>query len=241
LTSATSVSCGVASFSHTDTQMYMLHARTHTCMYACVYKCATLYACMYDDVCMYWQRMQCNPSMVSRVKRKNSKQHPRRARATQTFEPFSHPRWCGFLLLFRLSSPHPPFIAWQSYRDGGSSILEILATSVAALRIDSSLSLPLQASCSSCDWQFATAEVITKRLSGPAVKIPPPVLQGDGHINKEYFGVLAAEKGPYITNVPPHFPEDHASKRLLCVCETERLTLTSMLMLIIDAKLGWPT
>jgi len=49
-----------------------------------------------------------------------------------------------------------------------------------------------------------------QKLSGPAVKVPPPVLQENGCIDKEYFGMLAAEKGPYITNVPPHFPQDHA-------------------------------
>jgi len=36
------------------------------------------------------------------------------------------------------------------------------------------------------------------------------VLQDDGLINQEYFGVLAGEKGPYITDVPSEFPENHA-------------------------------
>jgi len=62
----------------------------------------------------------------------------------------------------------------------------------------------------SCDWQFATAEVLVQKLSGPAVRLPPPVLQENGCIDKEYFGMLAARKGPYITNVPPNFGEDHA-------------------------------
>ena len=63
------------------------------------------------------------------------------------------------------------------------------------------------------DWQFATAEVLVQALSGPAVKVPPPVLQVDGFINQEYFGVLAGEKGPYITNVPPEFPQNHTGAR----------------------------
>jgi len=71
-------------------------------------------------------------------------------------------------------------------------------------------SLPRLTSLSSRDWQFATAEVLVQRLSGPTVKVPPPVLQDDGLINQEYFGVLAGEKGPYITNVPSEFPENHA-------------------------------
>ena len=48
-------------------------------------------------------------------------------------------------------------------------------------------------SLSSRDWQFATAEVLVQALNGPAVKVPPPVLQVDGFINQEYFGVLAGK------------------------------------------------
>ena len=55
--------------------------------------------------------------------------------------------------------------------------------------------------------------MLVQRLSGPAVKVPPPVLQEDGLINQEYFGVLAGEKGPYITNDPPEFPENYAGTR----------------------------
>lgn len=71
---------------------------------------------------------------------------------------------------------------------------------------------------------FATAEVLLQKLSGPAVKVPPPVLQEDGCIDKEYFGMLAAEKGPYITNVPPNFPEDHAADRIERCCKTQETT-----------------
>jgi hypothetical protein len=61
-------------------------------------------------------------------------------------------------------------------------------------------------------WQFATAEGITQQLSGPRVKLPPPVLQENGHIDKEYFSVLAAKEGACVTNSPASFPEDHACK-----------------------------
>ena len=60
------------------------------------------------------------------------------------------------------------------------------------------------------EWQFALAPDITKSLTGPQVTVPPPVLQADGLINEEYFKVVAAKAGPYITNKPPTFPQDHA-------------------------------
>jgi len=67
-------------------------------------------------------------------------------------------------------------------------------------------------------WQFATAEGITQQLSGPRVKLPPPVLQENGHIDKEYFSVLAAKEGACVTNSPASFPEDHAGKCIvMCV------------------------
>ena len=59
---------------------------------------------------------------------------------------------------------------------------------------------------------FATAEGITQQLSGPRVKLPPPVLQENGHIDKEYFSVLAAKEGACVTNSPASFPEDHVCK-----------------------------
>jgi hypothetical protein len=61
-------------------------------------------------------------------------------------------------------------------------------------------------------WQFATAEGITQQLSGPRAKLPPPVLQENGHIDMEYFRVLADKEGAYVTNSPASFPEDHAGK-----------------------------
>ena len=66
-------------------------------------------------------------------------------------------------------------------------------------------------------WQFATAEGITQQLSGPRVKLPPPVLQENGHIDKEYFSVLAAKEGACVTNSPASFPEDHVGKCIV-VC-----------------------
>ena len=68
--------------------------------------------------------------------------------------------------------------------------------------------------------------MITQRLSEPAVKVPPPVLQEDGYINTEYFGVLAAEKGPYITNKPPNFPHDHAADRIERCVKTQEIAQT---------------
>jgi len=40
------------------------------------------------------------------------------------------------------------------------------------------------------------------------------VLQENGHINKEYFSVVAAKAGAYVTNSPASFPEDHDGKRI---------------------------
>jgi hypothetical protein len=48
---------------------------------------------------------------------------------------------------------------------------------------------------------FATAEGITQQLSGPRVKLPPPVLQENGHIDTEYFSVLAAKEGEVLPTV----------------------------------------
>ena len=61
-------------------------------------------------------------------------------------------------------------------------------------------------------WQFATAEAITQQLTGPRAKLPPSVLQENGHIDKEYFSVLAAKEGACVTNSPASFPENHDGK-----------------------------
>jgi hypothetical protein len=76
------------------------------------------------------------------------------------------------------------------------------------------------------EWQFTTAPEITQRLEAPAVKVPPPVLQEDGKINKEYFGVLAAEKGPYIMNKPPNFEHDYAADRIERCVKTQATAQT---------------
>jgi hypothetical protein len=73
---------------------------------------------------------------------------------------------------------------------------------------------------------FTTAPEITQRLEAPAVKVPPPVLQEDGKINKEYFGVLAAEKGPYIMNKPPNFEHDYAADRIERCVQTQEVAQT---------------
>ena len=66
--------------------------------------------------------------------------------------------------------------------------------------------------------QFATADGIREQLSGEQKKIPPPVLQENGHIDKEYFRVLAEKGGAFVTNIPPSFPEDHDGKCIsMCV------------------------
>ena len=66
--------------------------------------------------------------------------------------------------------------------------------------------------------QFATADGIREQLSGEQKKIPPPVLQENGHINKEYFRVLAEKGGAFVTNIPPSFPEDHDGQCIsMCV------------------------
>jgi hypothetical protein len=76
------------------------------------------------------------------------------------------------------------------------------------------------------EWQLTTAPEITQRLEAPAVKVPPPVLQEDGKINKEYFGVLAAEKGPYIMNKPPNFEHDYAADRIERCVQTQEVAQT---------------
>ncbi len=66
--------------------------------------------------------------------------------------------------------------------------------------------------------QFETPDRIREQLSGEQKKIPPPVRQENGHINKEYFSVLAGKGGAFVTNIPPSFPEDHDGKCILmCV------------------------
>jgi len=64
---------------------------------------------------------------------------------------------------------------------------------------------------------------ITKSLTGPQVTVPPPVLQADGLINEEYFKVVAAKAGPYITNKPPTFPQDHADDRIARCVGTQKI------------------
>ena len=76
------------------------------------------------------------------------------------------------------------------------------------------------------EWQFKTTSAITQALHEPAVQVPPPMLQADGYINKPYFGVLAAEKGPYITNTPPNFPHDYAADRMDRCVNTQAIAQT---------------
>jgi hypothetical protein len=61
--------------------------------------------------------------------------------------------------------------------------------------------------------QFQSATAIIEKVRAPAVKVPPPVLQDDGNINREYFSVLAAKAGPFVNNVPSHFEHDYPGER----------------------------
>lgn len=76
------------------------------------------------------------------------------------------------------------------------------------------------------EWQFVTAPAIAHRLSQPVVKVPPPVLGANGYINKEYFGVLAAKDGPFVTNEPPTFPHDYLADRIERCVNTQAIAQT---------------
>ena len=70
---------------------------------------------------------------------------------------------------------------------------------------------------------FSTADDIVKKLGAPKVQVPPAVLLEEGRINKEYFGVVAAKAGPYITNDPPSFEHDYAEDRIQRCCKTQEI------------------
>ena len=61
--------------------------------------------------------------------------------------------------------------------------------------------------------QFQTASTIIEKVRAPAVKVPPPVLKDDGNINREYFSVLAAKAGPFVSNSPSHFEHDYPGEK----------------------------
>lgn len=78
-------------------------------------------------------------------------------------------------------------------------------------------------------WQFATAEGITQQLSGPRVKLPPPVLQENGHIDTEYFSVLAAKEGEVLPTVRRAFQKTMSVSASWCAFCNPPLALSYFL------------